>query len=379
MNSCIDETGVDALACGSSYLGSGGGGDTALVQIMAKQAIREFGPVSLLSPFELQDEDWVVTSALMGSPAIHNEKITTGNELITALRELEKEKQIFAHAISPLEIGGLNALAPVLTAAFANLPLVDCDAMGRAFPELQMTTFHAFGAQASPKVICTDNGYCQRLISNSNFEIEKMARAKMTGMGGSVATACFPMRANVLQEVAIHQTLSLCKRLGEGVIEAGPDIHRVFTNMSRVLHSSIYGKPYKLIEGKVVDLQRYLKDGFLRGELLVEGIGFHHSEQIEVQFLSEYLLAKQGERILTTVPDLICVLDADSGLPVMIDELENHMKVWIIAIPCPIVVRHPKMLDVVGPWNFGVADSFVPVELLVAEEGNGVNHVSFRD
>jgi DUF917 family protein len=115
MNRCIDETGVDSLACGSSYLGSGGGGDTALVQIMAKQAIREFGPVSLLSPFELQDEDWVVTSALMGSPAIHNEKITTGNELITALRELEKEKQIFAHAISPLEIGGLNALAPVLT------------------------------------------------------------------------------------------------------------------------------------------------------------------------------------------------------------------------------------------------------------------------
>lgn len=82
---------------------------------------------------------------------------------------------------------------------------------------------------------------------------------------------------------------------------------------------------------------------------------------------------------MAMVPDIVCVLDADSGLPVMIEELETHMKVWVIAIPSPLMLRHPKMLDVVGPWNFGMADAFVPVEQLLAEEGSGgYSHVSTR-
>ncbi|MDF2678963.1 MAG: hypothetical protein K0R47_153 [Brevibacillus sp.] len=369
----LEEKDVDSLACAAMFLGSGGGGDPAIMHIMAKQAIREYGPVRLLSPFELQDEDWAVTMSLMGSQAIHYEKIMSGNELMTALRVLEKEHKCVANAITPLEIGGINAITPILAAALASLPLVDCDAMGRAFPEFQMTTFHAFGAQASPFIMCADNGRCERILHDSNIEIEKIARVTMSKMGGSVAAASFPMRAKVLQEVAIPHTLLVCKRLGEAVLAAGSDIQRVFANLSHVLQNSIYGKPHKLIEGKVVEVQRYLKDGFLQGELLVEGIGFHHSEHVEVQFLSEYLLAKQGERIMATVPDILCVLDADSGLPVMIEELETHMKVWVIAIPCPILLRHPKMLDVVGPWNFGVADAFTPVEQLLREEAHHVS------
>ncbi len=379
MGRLLDEKDVDSLACGCTFLGSGGGGDPAIMAIMAKQAIRELGPVRLLSPFELRGEEWAVTMSLMGSQAIHYEKIMSGKELMTALGILENEMRISAQAITPLEIGGINAISPLVAASLTGLPLVDCDAMGRAFPEFQMTTFHAFGSQASPFVMCADNGQCELLLHDSNFEIEKEARLTMTKMGGSVAAASFPMRASLLQEVAIPHTLLACKRVGEAVLAAGSDIHRVFANLSQVLHNSIYGKPHKLIEGKVVDVQRHLQDGFLQGELLVEGFGYHHSEHLEVRFLSEYLLAKQGERLLGTVPDILCVLDADSGLPVMIEELEMHMKVWVIAIPSPLLLRHPKMLDVVGPWNFGVADVFVPVEQLLAEEGNGGHHVSTRN
>ncbi|GED67006.1 hypothetical protein BRE01_07080 [Brevibacillus reuszeri] len=378
MPKSIDERFVDSLACGAMFLGSGGAGDSALLQIMAKQAIKEFGPVQLVSPFELRDEDWVVTIALMGSPAIHYEKMMSGQEMITALREMEKEERCVAQAITALEIGGINALPPVLTAALTKLPLVDCDGMGRAFPELQMTTYHAFGAQASPLVLCANNGESEKMISPSNFEIEKVGRVAMTKMGGSVATASFPMKAKRLQEVGIPHTFLLSHRIGEAVLRAGADVHRVFTNLHRELQNSIYGQPFKLIEGKVVELERYLQNGLLRGELLVEGTGFYHSEQIEVQFQSEYLLAKKGERILGMVPDLICVLDADNGLPILIEELETHMNVWVIAIPCPIILRHAKMMDVIGPWNFGISNTYTPVEHLCAEEGNGDSHVPFR-
>ncbi|MED1949795.1 DUF917 domain-containing protein [Brevibacillus centrosporus] len=379
MSQMLTEKDVDSLACGALFLGSGGGGDPSIIQIMAKQEIRDRGPVRLLSPFELQDEDWGVTMSMMGSQTVGYEKFLSGQEFTTALRILESEKQITAKVIVPFEIGGINAITPILAASLTNLPLVDCDGMGRAFPELQMTTFHAFGVQASPFILCADNGQCVRILHESTLEVEKMARNALPAMGGAVAAASFPMQAKALQEAVIPHTFLLCKRLGEGILAAGADVHRVFLHLSRVLQNSIYGKPFKLIEGKIVDVQRYLKDGMLRGETIVEGTGYHHSEQIEVQFFNEYLLAKQGERVITTVPDILCILDADSGLPVMIDELELQMKVWVVAIPCPILVRHPKMLDVVGPWNFGLMDHYVPVEQLISEEGNGIHRAASWD
>ena len=40
----------------------------------------------------------------------------------------------------PMEAGGVNSMLPIAAAARLNLPMVDCDGMGRAFPELQMVT-----------------------------------------------------------------------------------------------------------------------------------------------------------------------------------------------------------------------------------------------
>ena len=37
-----------------------------------------------------------------------------------------------------IEIGGMNGIDPLLTAAVLELPVVDADLMGRAFPELQV-------------------------------------------------------------------------------------------------------------------------------------------------------------------------------------------------------------------------------------------------
>ena len=41
-------------------------------------------------------------------------------------------------AVMSAEIGGLNAMEPLVMAARTGMPVVDCDGMGRAFPELQV-------------------------------------------------------------------------------------------------------------------------------------------------------------------------------------------------------------------------------------------------
>lgn len=42
-------------------------------------------------------------------------------------------------ALMGVEMGGINAMEPLCTGALMNLPVLDCDGMGRAFPELQVS------------------------------------------------------------------------------------------------------------------------------------------------------------------------------------------------------------------------------------------------
>ncbi|MBA4493309.1 DUF917 domain-containing protein [Paenactinomyces guangxiensis] len=377
MDKAIDEQGIRHLACGSRFLGAGGGGNSYALELLAIQVIRDMGPVPLLSAFELGDMEWVIPVGIMGSPTILSEKILSGRELIQAIRILESEKGISAGAVAGLEIGGMNAITPVLAAALSRLPLLDGDGMGRAFPELQMTTYHSFGIQAAPFIMVNEQGAIHRMTGISNWEVEHQARRKVTEMGGWAAFAGYPMPGLEVREVIIQQTFSLAKRLGEAVSLAKEDVDRVMEALVRTFENSIYGCPYKLMEGKVVNLERDIIGGLLNGALVVEGTGIHVGEQLKILFKNEYLLAGHGEQPLAMVPDLICVLDADTGYPIMIEELENHRKVWVLAIPAPSLVRDAKMLEVVGPACFGVASGFTPIEQLLIREGGETHHVPF--
>ena len=57
------------------------------------------------------------------------------------------------YAVMPMEAGGVNSMLPIAAAARLGLPMVDCDGMGRAFPELQMVTFTIGGVKATPMAL----------------------------------------------------------------------------------------------------------------------------------------------------------------------------------------------------------------------------------
>ena len=70
-------------------------------------------------------------------------------------------------------------MEPIIVAGLAGLPVVDGDGMGRAFPEVQMTTFFIYGAQPSPAAIADEKGNVvvfRHVIDM--FWLEKFAREK---------------------------------------------------------------------------------------------------------------------------------------------------------------------------------------------------------
>ncbi len=173
----IDVADLDDIATGGAILGTGGGGDPYIGKLMAQEAIRRHGPVKLVDVDGFADDALIAPVCMMGAPTVMTEKLPQGEEIVIALRKLEK---FMGHKVDGLlcgEAGGINSTTPFVAAAATDLPLIDGDGMGRAFPELQMTTFGMHGVSATPMVLGDDKGNSVVLETISNRRGVPMSRS----------------------------------------------------------------------------------------------------------------------------------------------------------------------------------------------------------
>src|SRR5262249_34233940 len=145
-------------------------------KLMAQQAIAAHGSVGVLDPDELDDLDLIVPLAMIGAPTVVFERPFAADTFFRAFKMLEQHLGRPIHATMPIEIGGCNALLPIVMAARLGLPLVDADGMGRAFPEIQMTAFTIRGVAAGPLALADDRGNQTTVEPADNFWAEKLVR-----------------------------------------------------------------------------------------------------------------------------------------------------------------------------------------------------------
>ncbi|TCV95445.1 DUF917 domain-containing protein [Biostraticola tofi] len=358
----LDEMKVELIAIGASILASGGGGDPHIGRIMAINAIRKYGPIPLYSVEELDPQDLLVSTGMIGSPTIMMEKIPNGNESTIACRLMEKRLNRKINAIYPIEAGGINSLLPLATACQLGLPVADVDGMGRAFPEFHMTTFHLDDIDASPFAI-VDEKFNQVVIqSKDSHKTEKFARSITVQMGGAAIFAAYPLSPAQAQQSGILGTLSLMQMIGEQVEQARRDK----TSIVDTLVSLLYGQV--LFRGRINRLDQRSDDGFTRGSVSFEGVDSCEGKSYRVQFQNEFLLAECAERMLCCTPDLIILLDEDTGTPLLSERLRYGIRTVAIGIPAHAKWRTPRGIAIAGPQYFGYASDFKPLESLNAAE-----------
>ncbi|MCK8615310.1 DUF917 domain-containing protein [Gordonia sp. C13] len=357
---------IDNIAHGAGILGTGGGGDPYIGRMLLAEEYRRGSVATLMDPDEVADDDLVVASAFMGAPSVVMERIPSGDEAVEALRVLERHLGRTVTAIVPMECGGLNSMIPLLVAAKTGIPIVDADGMGRAFPELQMETFGVYGVSGSPIAICDDRGHSVLVDTGAdNLSMERHARGVAIRMGGVAYIAEYPMSGSDLKRTAIPRTLTLARSLGKAVTQAKSSGRSPLQAVIDSCTTSIYGHARLLLEGKVVDVARATSGGFVRGTAEIRA--FDDSRSVELSFQNEHLIAKEGDTVLAIVPDLISVLDTETGLAINTESLRFGQRVQVIGIATPSIMRTPEALDVFGPSAFGVEEPWVPLEnILVA-------------
>lgn len=347
---------LEDIARGAAVLGTGGGGDPYIGKLMAQGTLRRRGNVNLLDPMDLDDDDIVIPSAMMGAPTVMVEKIPRGEEIVNAFKALETYLGTKARATMSCEAGGLNSTTPFTVAAELGIPLVDADMMGRAFPELQMCTPTLYGVQATPMAIADEKGNSAVINTVSNRWTETLARTLTIDMGCSAMIAIFPMTGKEVKESCVLNTISLVERIGRTIREARTrhvdpvDAVRDATN------------GFLIWRGKVGDVERRTETGFARGEATIAGVDEYDGQSLRIAFQNEFLVARTDNEVLATTPDLITVLDDETGEPITTEGLRYGFRVAVLSMPGDRRWRTPEGLKVVGPGYFGYDIPFIPIE-----------------
>lgn len=354
---------IEDLATGAAVLGTGGGGDPYLGKLTAIQALEEGYDINIVDVGEVPDDALVIPSAGMGTPTVIIEKIPRGTEIINAFTALSEYLGREVYATMPIEAGGINSTFPLAVGAKMGIPIVDADGMGRAFPELQMTTFHIHGIPVTPMALADERDNTVLLKTCDNFWAEWIARDITVRFGGSAWIALYPMTGKELREAAIPGTLGLGQKLGAAIREAKENGE---SPIEALLESS---NGYEIFKGKIIDVERKTTGGFARGQTKIEGIDEYRGQNLFVQFQNENLVAIRNDRVFACVPDLITILDLETAIPITTESVKYGYRCIVIGMSCSEKWKSSRGLEVTGPRYFGYDVEYRPISELQGEIG----------
>jgi DUF917 family protein len=347
---------IESLAIGAWILGTGGGGSPYHALLNMRKLYRAGTVVPLLDPADLADDDPVAVVSNMGAPLVGQERLTDPATIARAVRMMEELRGRPFRAVMSVEIGGGNAIQPFMAAALLGIPVVDADAMGRAFPEAQMTSFAIHDLPMYPLTLADVRGnevIVSRAISWK--WMERLSRRACVEVGSIAATCKAPRTGREVKDCGILGTTTKAIRIGE-VVQAARRAHR--DPVEAVLEAE-GGR--LLFSGKVQDVARRTTEGFLRGRASLQGLDESRGHVFELAFQNEFAVGWLDGAPRVTTPDLICVMDSVSGEAVGTEVLRYGQRVRVIALPAPPVLLTAKGLQHVGPRAFGYDLDFVSV------------------
>lgn len=359
----IERAMLEDLARGAAFLGSGGGGDPYYGLLLAEAAADRCGGFDLIPLASLSDDALIAPCGWIGAPTVSVEKLPSGKEATAGLRRLEDIMGRRIDAVLPIEIGGGNGLAPFIAAAEMGIPVVDCDGMGRAFPESQMAIFNIRGLSACPSVLTASCGALTVIETDDNLTHERIARSLAVALGGIAHMVEYPLTGAEARENAIAGSVSAAIATGAAIREARAARRDPFDALADALRATgLYPHCLTLFDGKIVDLERETRGGFSVGKVIIDGFGGRG--RMEIEFQNENLIAREDGRIRAMVPDLITIMDRETADTITTERLKYGQRVKVIGAAAPAMLRDEAALRLVGPRAFGFGSDFIALEEL---------------
>lgn len=363
----ISETDLDYICVGTYILGCGGGGSPYPSYLELRNMLRDGSIIRVISidtaVKRFQGKGKFVSVGYMGSPTVSDEQLP-GEELIEAgmamFKYIECDK---ADGVIAFEIGGGNGFTALYCGSSKklNVPVVDCDLMGRAYPTHNQTTVCALSEGRFWDVVSLSDGNGNKFIitgAQSDEHVEKMARAALAQIGCHVGAVNTPMSSKQLSTMTVHSTLSQAWRVGRAVHIARQKTE--IEKLPRYILDSLGGDGKvgrEIFQGKIVGVEKKLHMGHVYGEVMIEDTA---KNCLKIPFKNENIAAElrmnnsNEWEIVASVPDLISVCYSDNGEACGTPDYRYGILVFVLTIaPSDLWTKSENTLAVGGPKSFG--------------------------
>ena len=259
--------------------------------------------------------------------------------------------------------------------------LIPTDALGpsgRAYPNLWQVTIAVHEKnQIAPCAISGGDGRCLILTKSPNDKIiDRTLRAPAIEMGYYVGLAAKPTTTELVQKWSVRNTMSQAWRIGRCIARAART--NTISTVAEQIVEEVGGPSAAkiLFRGKIVGVERRLFKGHSHGEVVIQEMAAEEMDKsdpramtsvaqggtLSIPFMNENLIAQHhtpdGDvKVIASVPDLITVLDAQSGKALGIPEYKYGVVVNVLGITCsPIWGATKAGLEAGGPGAFGFDD-----------------------
>ena len=381
MNVIRSKQEIEDLAWGCTFMGTGGGGNPKDGIAWLSAALEEGHEISWTSHTEIADDAWTVCPFLMGSTAPLTDEAKQEMQRLglgktdykgvqeESVRLLEAHMGIKVGAVVAFELGGSNTLGLVATAARLGIPAVDGDYAGRAVPEICQSTPCVEGLPLWPLSSLDPYGNSAVIREAISYEMaERIGRFISVASFGNLAMAGYPIKGSDMKRVIVPGTLSKCLEIGRLIRvanETGQDPVKEIVN-------ELDG--WLLFEGKVANKEWEDKGGYCYGTHTFQGLDRFKGSELKIWFKNENHVSWLDGKPYVTSPDMLIVVDRETGKPLVnaegptaqkADAIAQGQHVAVIGLQAVEQFRSPKGLDVLGPGHFGFALPYTPIENLV--------------
>ncbi|CAF1021778.1 unnamed protein product [Rotaria sordida] len=109
-------------------------------------------------------------------------------------------------------------------------------------------------------------------------------------------------------------------------------------------------------DGKVVSVERNTGAGFVRGHVIIDVEG----RMLTIDFQNENLMARFEDKVIASVPDLITLVEQDSGESLSTETVKYGCRISVLVLPAPEAMTTQEALNYVGPSAFGYNHDYIP-------------------
>ena len=366
MSHYFDLNDLQDILLGAHLFASGGGGAMENGEQLIKEIVEHYPPgavkVPFIDPIKVEDNAQIAVMAAMGAPLSFLE-MGFGESPVRAFKAHQKaianissnSEFEFNHLV-PIESGVIAHAMCLNVAAQLNLPIVDGDGGGRAFPSLQMATFASTlkgdPVRLSPAVLCSEESY-DEMGTTITFEqkspatLDQLTRAIIScgvGFENRASLSCFAMDGKTLRSPnkLVRNTLSRARATGSAIREANAYGYNPIDVVLNDTGGSL------LFQGTLQDVSTHTSNGF---DLLTVTLN-NCSERVVVIAKNENMIVwnDNHHQPLAMAPDIISYMTPE-GKVLGNTELSDLFRkgerpdICLLGIPAPEAIINSYFIE----------------------------------